>query len=190
VKFSRRCILLGWTCFQLLTLHGQNIIPHLNLSDSNLTWTRGKFFDFFRGQYDSVFTTIGGLEIIPFDSISRDVNTIRYDFRQTKDSLIVSYRNETLFSYKYNSKGQICVGILYYPFNRNIAIWGQFKESRLHGIVTTFLKNGTLLEVMMYKRGAYKYHMYRRGMPCMDRTKLFLKSETTNPLRMDELIIQ
>jgi hypothetical protein len=159
-------------------------------SDSIFIWKQKDVYDFFREQVDSNFTTVAGLHIIPFDSIAFEKDSARYRFIQTIDSLIIIYRERILYGYRYNSDGEICSGVLYYPFMNRAAIFGQFRNNRLHGIVCTFSKNGTLLDMMMYRRGTYKHHLYKEGVPCSGRAKLFKKNETSNPLRMDYLIVR
>lgn len=136
--------------------------------------------NYFNQSVDSVVLYFGNLQLMPQDSVNFGGNNV-YRHVLENDSLNVYFKNALLFSYGYSESGIDTVTV-YYPFDGSVAYRAQFRKSRLHGQVVSLDKTGKILEVMMYKRGKYKYHLYHWIHSNIGKKKLFLESAFANPV--------
>ena len=147
-------------------------------------------YDYFKEKKEVAIYEQSNQILMPFDSIEEDGKN-EYCVKKVLDdlgngSITVFYRNNLLFKYQVVSNEIKGAGICYYPFQKNdIAVIGWFKKSKLHGHVYVFDNKGVLVEVIKYKNGKYKKHLFyisRVG-------REFKYKGSKNPLRLDYEII-
>jgi|SRR5690554_744928 len=115
-------------------------------------------FDYFRQVKDSAVTMVGRVMLINYDRL--DIDTNKYCFFKNNDLLVVKFKNEILYEYQINKNKITGIGICYYPFIEKTAMIGEFKNNKLHGLLYVFDRQGELLEIMKFRRGKYKKHVY------------------------------
>ena len=115
-------------------------------------------YDYFSQSIDSCVYYVGNIRLMPSDCVDfQGLN--QYSELLKEDAFNIYFKKELLFSYSIKDS-KILDGRVYYPFDEKIAIWGQFHNFKLHGLLILFDRNGEVLEIMEYKKGKYKYHRY------------------------------
>lgn len=149
--------------------------------------TKSVIFDYFRQQYDSTIFIIGSVAVMRGDSLSfKTKNDYCIDSSDTE--LKIYFKNRLLYKYELH-KGKIeGTGFCYYPFANAVAIQGQFKDSKLDGLVFVQSRDGSLIEVMEFKKGKYLKHIYHWLSLDKKSLKARSKGRSSNPLRRDEVI--
>ncbi len=117
--------------------------------------------DYFSNSRDSTVYYLGNLRLMPSDSINfSGENIYHHVFRG--DSLNIYFKERLLFNYAIKD-GYISTGKIFYPFEDRIALWGQFKDNKIDGIVVLFNINGEILEIIEFRKGKYKSTEFERN---------------------------
>jgi hypothetical protein len=115
---------------------------------------------------------------MPSDSINfSGENIYHHVFRG--DSLNIYFKERLLFNYAIKD-GYISTGKIFYPFEDRIALWGQFKDNKIDGIVVLFNINGEILEIIEFRKGKYKSHIYHWHIGSASSRRLILHSPFEN----------
>lgn len=127
--------------------------------ENNLTFSREDscVFNYFSSTTDTCVYVIGWQFLMPADSV--DFFSCTYQVIFNGEDLKIIYKQELLFKYIVE-KGHVYEGVVYYPYLNRPALWGEFKKSKLHGLVISYDKNGSIMEIMKFRNGKYKYHKY------------------------------
>lgn len=134
--------------------------------------------DYFSNSLDSAVYYVGNLRLMPSDSINfNQKNIYRYALRG--DTLNIYFKERILFNYLIKD-GYISTGKIFYPFEDRIALWGQFKNNKIDGIVVSFSQNGDILEIMEFHNGKYKGHIYQWQHGSISSRRLSLSSPFEN----------
>lgn len=137
-------------------------------------------YNYFNQSEDSVVWYFGNLRLMRQDSVNLlGPNIYRHEYEG--DSLKIYFKNALLFSYSFDERG-VSAGTVYYPFDSCVAYWAQFRESELHGLVISMDKQSEVLEVMMYKKGKYQYHLHHWRHSNPRKKRLVLGSPFDNPV--------
>jgi antitoxin component YwqK of YwqJK toxin-antitoxin module len=123
-----------------------------------------------------------------YDSV--DMTTNNFCVFEDTDLKVIKYKNEILFEYNLIDGKVNGIGFCYYPFLKKTAMIGEFKNDQLHGKLLVFDFEGMLIEIMLYKNGKYKEHLYFWNESITSLKHNSVKSSSLNPLRNDDLIVR
>lgn len=161
-----------------------------NILKVDTTFNTHSVYNFFTERNESIFHSIGSLLISPLDSFSlNEKNEYKVDVQAPGNGMLkISFKGYLLFSYRLIDHEINGNCILYYPFSKTPAVHAQFKKSKLHGLVITQSQKCEIFQIMLYRKGEYKKHLYhwlansKRGLLNVS------KRRSKNPLRDDEII--
>lgn len=114
------------------------------------------FYSYFKQHEDSIFISFNPIK---FNQIALIDNT-------TKNGLFfISYEKQTLVKYEIREGKISGIGLLYHPNllgkkYKNPYCQAQFKNNLLDGITTFYNDDGVVIEILLFKKGKYKKHLY------------------------------
>lgn len=149
-----------------------------------------KYFNYFTESNDSVVSIMNGIYLDPRDSI---IETFTIQREKSKGNsrfgwLTISHNDKVLYKYELVDGKVDGIGYCYYPFTGRVAFQAQFKKDKLNGIVFFQDMSGKIIEVMKFKSGRYRRHLFHWLSYSKKSLRLRSKNRSSNPLRNDEVI--
>lgn len=132
--------------------------PNIEMKGDSVYYTlrSTKFYNYFQSRYDST-------HILFFDEPNYYDQKAVIHKKDGIGSFIIKYKGKLLFYFSivnYNVEG---VGTKYYNYTKEIRCNGMFKKGKIHGTAFFFKQNGRIREVVLFKRGKYKKHLYHEA---------------------------
>lgn len=143
-------------------------------------------YNYFTDEFVSEVFDIGRVFIMPMNKqhglFTEEVDTLKNTYK-------VHYSGNLLFEFKL-SEGKINgMGYCYYIQSGCVAIQAELKNNQLNGFVYVHDEHGKLIEIMKFKNGKYKKHVYDFQVQAKKNLRKISKNRSNNPLRNDEAII-
>lgn len=164
MKLMYKSLYLYLILFCYTSIFGQNKEFDLERGffGTDTTFTNNFVFDYFRQEKDSIIYTVGSVFLMPSDSISfKEKNEYIFKVSSPENGFLeIFFKNRLIYKYTLFNYRIHGTGCCYYPFDGNIAIQGQFMNAMLNGYVFVQRQNGEIIEVMKFKCGKYRKHIY------------------------------
>lgn len=154
--------------------------------DRNINRQIDTIYNYFTSEFVSDVYDIGRVRISP---VNLQQSLFHEIVDTSKNIYTVHYSGKIVFQYEL-SEGKINgMGYCYYSQSGNVAIQAEFKNDKLDGFVYVHDENGRLIEIMKFRNGKYKRHIYDFQIHDKKGLRMISKNRSSNPLRNNEAII-